>query len=86
MANSGSSGFPKVGQTFITLTESTANIQHVTTAVKAEFGDEYVLVTADGLEVRDSTGTRGTFNYGCERNYSVMYILFTSLQIPCLQA
>ena len=42
------------------------SVNHVTTAVKAEFGDEYVLVTTDGLEVRDSTGTWGTFNYGCE--------------------
>ena len=82
--SAGHSDFLKLGQTFITLSESTANIHHVTMVVKAEIGDEYV---ADGLEVHDSTGTWGMFNYGCEENYRVMYtyILFTSI-IPCLQA
>ena len=52
--------FRRLGQTFIPLSDSTANIHHVTSVVKAEFGDEYVVVTADDLEVRDSAGTRGT--------------------------
>ena len=58
-----SAGHPKfcrVGQMFIPLSESTANIHHVTLAVKAEFGNEYVVVTADSLQVRDSAGTQGT--------------------------
>ena len=46
---------------FIALLESTINIHHVTSAVKAEFGDEDVVMTLDGLAVHawvwDSSGT-----------------------------
>ena len=82
--SAGHPDFLKLGQTFITLSESTANIHHVTTAVKAEFRHGYVLVTADGLEVRDSTGL-GVCSIMAASKTSVMYIFFTSL-IPCLQA
>ena len=51
--------FQKLGQTFIVLSESTANIHHVTSAVKTEFGEEHVVITADDLEVWDSSGTQG---------------------------
>ena len=52
--------FRRLGQTFISHLECTANIHHVTLAVKAEFGNQYVVVTADGLEVQDSSSTWGT--------------------------
>ena len=53
--------FQKLGQTFIVLGESTANIHHISSAVKTEFGDDHIVVTADGLEVRDSSGTQGMY-------------------------
>lgn len=52
--------FVKQGQTFVELTEATANVLHVTAAVQRELGEDHVIVTADGLEVRDSSGTQGT--------------------------
>ena len=51
--------FKKLGQTFLELTETMANVLHITAAVQWEFGDVYVVVTADGLEVKDSSGTQG---------------------------
>ena len=44
---------------FVEMTEATANILHVTAAVEREFGEDHVVVTADGLEVKDCAGTQG---------------------------
>ena len=41
------------------MTEATANVLHVTAAAQREFGEDYVVVTADGLKVKDCTGTKG---------------------------
>ena len=35
------------------------NVLNVTAAAQREFGDNYMIVTVDGLEVKDSTGTQG---------------------------
>ena len=48
--------YQKLGQIFIDITEATANIFHVTAAAQWQFGDNHVIVTADGLEVKLSTG------------------------------
>ncbi len=53
--------FERIGQTFVNIAESTANLNHVLTAVREEFGEEYVVTTADGLEVKDSPGTQGEY-------------------------
>ena len=37
----------------------TEAILHITAAVHCEFGENYVVVTTDGLEVKDSVGTQG---------------------------
>ncbi len=55
--------FERIGQTFVNITEATANLNHVLTAVREEFGEEYVVTTADGLEVKDSSGTQGEYLY-----------------------
>lgn len=56
---SGRPTFLKLGQIFIELCESTANMPYVSEKVKNEFGNDHVLVSADGLEITDSSGTQG---------------------------
>ena len=52
--------FNKLGQVFIDLSETTANINYVSSVVQQKFGIDYIVVTADGLKVDDSSGTQGT--------------------------
>ena len=51
--------FTPVGQLFVDLTDSSANIDHVLAAVKRQWGHDQVVVTADGLRIEDSAGTQG---------------------------
>eukprot|EP00731_Ephydatia_muelleri_P007940 Em0004g278a len=51
--------FQKYDQVFIPMEESSATLPFVLAAVRDQVGDEYIIVTPDGLEVRDSAGTRG---------------------------
>ena len=41
------------------VTEATANLHYVSSAVQRKWGQEYTLVTSDGLKVDDSSGTKG---------------------------
>lgn len=52
--------FKQLGQLFVDITEATANVQHVQSVVQNRWGPDYVLVTADGLRLDDSPGTKGT--------------------------
>lgn len=49
------------GQTFIELCEKTANVGYVLTQIQRKFRPEYAVITADGLEVKDSSGTQGLY-------------------------
>ena len=51
--------FAHLGQTFVDVTESTANVNYIRSVVQKRWGFEYVPVTADGLEIEDSFGTQG---------------------------
>ena len=51
--------FTKIGQTFIDVTEHTATVEHITSVIQRKWGEDYVLVTADGLRLEDSSGTKG---------------------------
>ena len=51
--------FHKLGQVFIDVTEGTANINYISSVVQQKFGIDYVVVTADGLKIEDSSGTQG---------------------------
>ena len=51
--------FHRLGQAFIDVNESTANVFHITDVIQNKWGDDYVLVTGDGLQVEDSSGTQG---------------------------
>ena len=55
----GCPNFQMQGQTFIEVCEKTANVMYILMQVQRVFGSKYVVVTADGLEVKDSSGTQG---------------------------
>ena len=56
---SGKCEFVHLGQTFVDITESTANVNYIKNVVQKRWGSNYILVTADGLEIEDSSGTQG---------------------------
>ena len=56
---SGKPSFNKLGQTFLDLTDATANVSYVKHMIRERWGAEYTLVTLDGLELEDSSGTQG---------------------------
>lgn len=58
--SSGKCTFTHLSQTFVDVTESTANVNYIKNVVQKRWGYNYVLVTADGLEIEDSSGTQGT--------------------------
>ena len=62
-ARNGRPSFQVLDQIFLDVAEATANVHHISALVKREFGEDHVVVTADGLEVRDSSGTQGTHRY-----------------------
>ncbi len=49
----------KLEQTFIDLTEETANVNFVNDAIQNRWGKEFVVCTSDGLPIEDSSGTTG---------------------------
>lgn len=55
----GKMDFTPQNQTFVDVTEATANLHYVSSAIERKWGPEYVLVTADGLKLDDSSGTQG---------------------------
>lgn len=55
--------FDKVGNVvYVEIRESSANIVFILKEVKSKCGSDYIVVTADGLEVKDSSGSRGKFH------------------------
>ena len=57
----GKMDFTSHNQTFVDVTEATANVNYVASAVQRKWGSEYMLVTSDGLKVDDSSGTQGNY-------------------------
>ena len=41
------------------VTESTANVEHIVKEVQQRWGEEYVIVTLDGLEIENCEGIQG---------------------------
>ncbi len=52
--------FTPANQAFITVNETTANVDYITDAIHRRWGADSVLVTGDGLRIEDSSGTQGT--------------------------
>ena len=67
---SGKPTFNRLGQTFVDVSEATANVTYIKLVVQQKWGHDYTLVTADGLELEDCSGTQG-------QNYAYI-VLFTS--------
>ena len=57
--SSGKMEFTAQNQTFVDVTETTANLHYVSSAIQAKWGPKYVLITSDGLKLDDSSGTQG---------------------------
>lgn len=51
--------FERLEQTHISLDDRSANVHTVNNAVQLKWGGDFVVVTGDGLEVDDSSGTQG---------------------------
>eukprot|EP00731_Ephydatia_muelleri_P007920 Em0004g258a len=51
--------FNKRDLVYVSISESTATLPHVLSAVRDQLGEEYIIVTSDGFEVKDSPGTQG---------------------------
>ncbi len=56
---SGKSEFARLDQAFFDISEDNANVPYLTNAVHQKWGDEYKIVTNDGLPIEDSSGTTG---------------------------
>ena len=52
--------FTSTSQAFIDATDSTANVHYITNVVQKRWGADFQLVTADGLQLEDSSGTQGS--------------------------
>ena len=50
--------FDKVGHAFISVEESTANVNYISSVVK-KWGPTFTLVTGNGLSLDDSSNTQG---------------------------
>ncbi len=62
MMKPGANGRPEftpLTQTFVDVTESTANTTYILNAVQRKWGAQYVIVTSDGLQIEDGSGTQG---------------------------
>ncbi|MDA8009024.1 MAG: hypothetical protein MPK75_04815 [Alphaproteobacteria bacterium] len=68
LSPSGKPTFSTLGQTFVEVTEATANVTFIKHAIQQKWGSEYTLVTADGLELEDCSGTQG-------KHHSLMHVL-----------
>ena len=51
--------FEPLSQTFVDVTDSTANVMYLTHIIKEKWGSMYVLVTNDGMRIEDGSGTQG---------------------------
>lgn len=58
---SGKVDFVPQNQTFVDVTEATANVNYITAAVQRRWGSDHLLVTSDGLQLDDSSGTHGEY-------------------------
>ena len=51
--------FQCLSQLYTDITDTTANVDYILTIVPRRWGEDYTLVTNNGLELLDSPGTRG---------------------------
>ncbi len=68
--------FNKLGQTFIDLTEATANIHYVTSVVQQKIGSDHVVATGDGLKIEDSSGEDSSGTQGELYAWTTKHLIF----------
>ena len=51
--------FERLEQAHISIDDRSANVHSINNAVQSKWGSDFVVVTGDGLEVDDSSGTQG---------------------------
>ena len=52
-------GFEAISQMYIGMTEQNANINYVTEEVRKHWGEEFTIVSNDGIEIADTATTQG---------------------------
>lgn len=77
--SSGKCEFVHLGQTFVDVAESKANVNCIRDVVQKRWGCKYVFVTGDGLEIEDSSGTQGAMcNIVCKQIWAGLeFTLYT---------
>ena len=53
--------FTPIDVAYCEITEETANAPYISSFVKQQYGDNYILTSSDGLEIKDFSGTRGNY-------------------------
>jgi len=69
-SQTGKAEFTPLNQMFVNVTESTANVGHITNVIQEKWGYDHIVVTSDGLKVEDSAGTRGTVHFTAIDEYT----------------
>ena len=49
----GKPGFVYTGQTYLELSEATANVSYVSEAIRKQWGSDHTIVSTEGLEIED---------------------------------
>ena len=71
-------------QTFVDVTESTAHVNYIASAVQRKWGSQYVLVTSDGLQIEDGSGTQGMNSNTVNLLAYIIYAWYFLCQIATL--
>ena len=66
------------------VTECTANVEYVLNEVQQHWGDQYTLVTVDGLQLEDCEGTKGKLLV-VKQNVFCLHAFYVSNVILCCQ-
>uniref|UniRef100_A0A1X7UYK0 RING-type domain-containing protein n=1 Tax=Amphimedon queenslandica TaxID=400682 RepID=A0A1X7UYK0_AMPQE len=71
--STGKAEFAHQAQTFIDIRDDTANVTYPTSMVHRKWGNDYVIVTTDGLPIEDCSGTKGLrfWKVGSRKLYAV---------------
>ena len=51
--------FNNISLEYVEVTEATANVNYLSNTVQNKWGNDYILVSSDGLQLEDSSATQG---------------------------
>ena len=55
-SNKGKAEFHPTNQTWVDINESSATLEYILSCVRDKWGEDYVLVTLDGIEIEEASG------------------------------